>query len=191
MKKFTVWDFINYNAPCFSCNNKIEFRLRFCRKDNAANSYFKPVVKSDHSEVDLKITYSDAVKLSIYHKTNKIATNDLSGLVKYVDENKLYLASVCDFCGTNIRSDYLEFDFNKNLIVAVELHIEILSLSDGQNHYIIKNNFNDDKSRVVISIINRGDPPPPIVLNSPLLPRYKFKDKKQLIEKLKLYLTFS
>ena len=90
-----------------------------------------------------------------------------------------------------MNQNYLNFDFNKNLIEAVELHSEMLLVSDNQHQYNIRSIIGDNKSRIVISTINREDPPRPIVINAPLLPRYKFKDKKQLIEKLKLYLTFS
>ena len=75
MKKFTVKDFIAYNNPCFSCGSPINFRVGFLDLETKADvSYLRPVVTPNHTEIDLIIKYStnEALKLCIFHKTNKI-----------------------------------------------------------------------------------------------------------------------
>ena len=122
MKRFTVKDFIAYNNPCFSCDNAINFRIGFLDLENpqASVSYLRPVVLSTHTEIDLKIKYanSEALKLYIFHKTNKILTNSNQGLTEYLSRHKLFLSSTCDRCYTQIESQFLEFNIDKGSAIV-------------------------------------------------------------------------
>src|SRR5271168_2896743 len=104
MKKFTVKDFIAYNNPCFSCGNQINFNIGviFNTLEEAKVNLggLRPVVSPDRTEIDLSIKYSNAVKLYIDHKTNKISTNDRVGLAKYLEGHSLFLKTGCDQCHT-------------------------------------------------------------------------------------------
>src|SRR5271167_3698355 len=110
MRKFTVKDFIGYNNPCFSCDNQINFKIGFLDLDVESSSktsysiphagpyipscpisYLRPTVTPQFTEIDLMITYSDALKLYIFHKTNKILTSSQRGLTKYLESHKLFL----------------------------------------------------------------------------------------------------
>jgi hypothetical protein len=192
MKKFTVKDFIEYNGPCFSCNNQINFRIGFLDLETRVDaSYLKPVVTANYTEIDLLITYNNAIKLYIFHKTNKILTNNQQGLTKYLSGRKLFLSSTCNRCYTQIESQYLDFNLEKGYVSAVGISTERLMVSDGENQYQINSFFMAEKSNLVVDKIDKARPLTPFQLDLPLLPKYRFKDRAHFLQKMKTYLTFS
>lgn len=194
MRKFTVKDFIEYNGPCFSCGNQINFRIGFLDLETKADiSYLKPVVTPNYTEIDLIIKYanSEALKLYIFHKTNKILTNSTKGLTKYLSSRKLFLSSACDKCYTQIESQYLDINVDKGFIAAVGISTERLMVNDGTNQYQIDSFFMAEKSRLLVDKLDRARPLAPFTLDLPLIPKYKFKNKEHFISKMKTYITFS
>ena len=194
MRKFTVKDFITYNNPCFSCGNQINFRIGFLDLETKADiSYLRPVVGPQYTEVDLVIKYAnqDALKLYIFHKTNKILTNSQQGLTKYLNSRKLFLASSCDRCYTKIESQYLDFNLDKGFVAAVGISTERIMVNDGNSLYQIDSFFMAEKSHLVVSRLDTAKPLSPFQLDLPLIPKYRFKNKEHFIQKMKTYITFS
>jgi hypothetical protein len=194
MRKFTVKDFIAYNNPCFSCNSQINFRIGFLDLETKADiSYLRPAVTPTYTEVDLIIKYAntDALKLYIFHKTNKILTNSQQGLTKYLSSRKLFLSSTCDKCYTQIESQYLDFNLDKGFVSAVGISSERLMVSDGDNLYQINSFFMAEKSNLIVDKLDKVRPLSPFQLDLPLIPKYRFKDKAHFIHKMKTYITFS
>jgi len=207
MKKFTVRDFIAYNNPCFSCGNAINFTIGSVEVDpkmaaagiayDTGVAYLNPVVKQDHTEIELLITYTDSIKLFIFHKTNKIKTNNLQGLTKYLDGHKLFLRSYCYKCQTVIESHYLDFDLKQSFVMAGTISFEDLRVDDKDKGYRILSYFSQDKSILIItkplqylldkSIQTRKE----TAVELSLLPKYRFKNREQFLEKIKLYTLFS
>ncbi len=193
MRKFTVKDFITYNNPCFSCGNQINFRIGFLDLETKADiSYLRPVVGPQYTEVDLIIKYAnqDALKLYIFHKTNKILTNSQQGLTKYLSSRKLFLASSCDRCYTKIESQYLDFNLDKGFVAAVGISTERIMVNDGTSQYQIDSFFMAEKSHVAVTRLD-SNAMAPFRLDLPLLPKYRFKNKEHFIQKMKTYITFS
>lgn len=192
MKKFTVKDFIAYNNPCFNCGRPINFKVSFVDLDDTKEiSSLRPIVTSYYTEIDLLITYSDALKLYIFHKTNKFSTNNHVALTNYLSRHKLFLTSSCDRCYTMIESQYLDFNMEKNQVDAVGLAFERLMVNDGYSIYQINSFFSANKSSLVVDKIDRVKPLSPLTLELPLLPKFRFRDKEHFIEKMKTYITFS
>ena len=192
MKKFTVKDFIAYNNPCFSCNNKINFDIGFLDLENPTQiSFLRPSVLPDYTEIELLITYSDSLKLFIFHKTNKILTNSVHGLTKYLSEHKLFLSSTCGRCYTKIESEFLNFNLEKNFVAAVGLSTERLMVSDDRNIYRINSFFSSNQSHLIVDKLDKAKPLSPLSLDLPLLPKYRFKDKRHFIDKIRTYIIFS
>lgn len=192
MKKFTVADFIAYNNPCFSCDNQINFKIGFLDLESRADvSYLRPTVTPNYTEIDLVITYSDALKLYIFHKTNKILTNNQQGLTRYLSGHKLFLHSACDKCYTQVESQYLDFNLNKGFVNAVGISTERLIVMDNRNIYQINSFFMADKSHLTVDRIDKTQPLSPTTMDLPLLPKYRFRDKKHFLEKMKTYILFS
>jgi len=194
MRKFTVKDFIVYNNPCFSCNSQINFRIGFLDLETKADiSYLRPVVAPTYTEIDLIIKYAntDALKLYIFHKTNKILTNSQQGLTKYLSSRKLFLSSTCDKCYTQIESQYLDFNIDKGFVAAVGISSERLMVNDGTNLYQINSFFMAEKSNLIVDKLDKVRPLTPFQLDLPLIPKYRFKDKAHFIQKMKTYITFS
>lgn len=194
MRKFTVKDFIAYNNPCFSCGNSINFNIGLLDLETKINSQtMRPVVTSTYTEVDLVVKYAsnEALKLYIFHKTNKILTNSIEGLTKYLNSRKLWLKSTCDKCYTHIESQFLEFNIDKGYLNAVGLSAERLMVNDGTSQYQITTSFIDEKSLVTVDRLDKVQPLSPFQLKLPLLPKYRFKDKEHFIRKIKTYMTFS
>jgi hypothetical protein len=192
MKKFTVADFIAYNNPCFSCDNQINFKIGFLDLESRADvSYLRATVTPNYTEIDLVITYSNALKLYIFHKTNKILTNDQQALTRYLSGHKLFLHSACDRCYTQVESQYLEFNLNKGFVHATGISTERLVVMDSRNIYQINSFFMADKSHLTVDRIDKTQPLSPTTMDLPLLPKYRFKDKKHFLEKMKTYILFS
>lgn len=203
MKKFTVRDFIAYNNPCFSCGNAINFTIGVVDLNakimGGGISYRNPIVTEKHTEIDLFTTYQDTLKLFISHKTNKIKTNNIKDLTIYLEGHTLFLRSLCYKCQTTIESYYLDFDLDKTLVDATTISFENLRILDAANgkRYNISSYVAQNKSILTVSdnkIVGRSVmlmSPPSLVLELPLLPKYRFKDKQHLIDKLKLYTLFS
>ncbi len=194
MKKFTVKDFIAYNNPCFSCNNSINFRVGFLDLETKADvSYLRPTVTPNYTEIDLVIKYSnsEALKLCIFHKTNKILTNSNQGLTKYLGGHKLFLSSYCDKCYTLIESKFLDINIDKGYVSAVGLSSERLMVASDDRLYQIHSSFMEEKSNLIVDRIDKAKPLSPFTLELPLLPRYRFKDREHFINKIKTYMTFS
>jgi hypothetical protein len=192
MKKFTVKDFIAYNNPCFSCGNKINFQIGFLDLEtNNTPSYLRPTITPNYTEIDLLITYSNFLKLYILHKTNKILTNNSQDLTKYLSRHKLFLSSTCSHCLTQIDSQYLDFNVEKEVIKAVPLNNERLLVTEDSSMYQLDSSFTEDKSDLVVYRLDKAKPLGPLVLRLPLLPKFRFKNRKHFIEKIKTYITFS
>ena len=193
MRKFTVKDFITYNNPCFSCGNQINFRIGFLDLETKADiSYLRPVVGPQYTEIDLVIKYAnqDALKLYIFHKTNKILTNSQQGLTKYLNSRKLFLASSCDRCYTKIESQYLDFNLDKGFVAAVGISTERIMVNDGTSQYQIDSFFMAEKSHLAVTRLDSAAMSP-FRLDLPLLPKYRFRNKEHFIQKMKTYITFS
>ena len=192
MRKFTVADFIAYNNPCFSCDNQINFKIGFLDLETKADiSYLRPTVGPTYTEIDLLITYSDALKLYIFHKSNKILTNSQQGLTRYLSSHKLFLHSTCDRCYTQIESQYLDFNLNKGFVAATGISSERLMVTDEHNLYQINSYFMANKSNLIVDSIDKTRPLSPTKLELPLIPKYRFRDKKHFLEKMKTYVLFS
>jgi hypothetical protein len=191
MDKFTVKDFIKHNAPCFSCGKDIGFQIGFydtIRKDDVG--YLRPTVTPEHTEINLKITYSDAIKLYIFHKDNKILTNNEKGLTEYLERYKLFLSSICAKCSTRIVSQNLSFNLEKMFVEPVEIKTETLSVVNKDTTYIVDSFFDEQKSFVYIFKKDKSTKLD-IKLELSLLPKSKFKDKKAFIDKMKFIILYS
>ena len=191
MKKFTVKDFITYNNPCFSCGNKISFKIGSVNGANQPPVYIRSTVTPERTEIDLKVTYNDTLQLWIFHKSNKILSSDMRGLTDYLAGHKLFLSSRCDKCYTSIESHFLEFNLNKGFINPVGVSLETLMVYDEKNLYQVYSSFIKECSVVVVDRINKTTPISPMRFDLPLLPLYKFRDKDKFLNKMKTYLIFS
>lgn len=191
MEKFTVKDFIAYNNPCFGCSKPVNFKIGVYDMESKADVYYiRPIVNEHCTEIDLKITYSDAVKLYIYHKTNKLLTNNKSGLEKYLGTHQLFLASECMKCASKSESHLLDFDLKKNIVKAATILSERIVVTDKETVYIIDSSFSAKSSKMHVykkKTASSND----INLTLPLLPKSKFKNREHFLEKLKLYVLFS
>lgn len=192
MKKFTVKDFIGFNNPCFSCDNKITIEVgvtsRFITQQDV---YLRPTVAIPFTEVDLRISYNSHLKLAVDHKTNQFMVNNLGALTNYLDNHKLFLESKCSRCQTLLQTQYLEFELAKGFIRPVGLSRENLYTSDDTNMYMIISSYIEDRSHVIVDRIDKTTPLSPIRFDAPLLALRRFKNKEHLISKLKTYITFS
>jgi len=192
MKKFKVKDFIEYNSPCFGCNNHINFKVGFINTIEGVFSYLpKPNVTPEYTEIDLLINWSSSLTLHIFHKTNKFSTNNVKNLTKYLEDHKLFLYSNCDRCYTEITSQCLNFNFENGLISAVGLDAERLMVSDKEFSYQISSFYSTGKSNLIVDRIDKVKPISPLIIELPLLPKSRFKNRQHFLNKIKTYITFS
>lgn len=189
MKKFTFKDFISYNNPCFNCGKRISIRIGF-KFPNGDQSYLTPLVKPEYTEVNLRVTYRNTLRLRVFNKTNKFETNNVEELEKYLQEYNLYLVSNCD-CAAYLQTESLKFDLNRKLVYSFGIGLETLIVSDDSNLYHLYSDFMTDESLLVVDRIDKVYPISSLRLSLPLLPLYRLKTKENFIRKMKTYMIFS
>lgn len=197
MKKFTVKDFITYNNPCFACGKKITFKIGFYNTDEMGpvhSSFLRPTVMGNYTDIDLKITYMDSIKLYIFHKDNKILSNNQAGLTKYLSQHTLFLSSTCT-CHSEIETENLDFHLvaERQYVSAVNIKFERLMVTEGDNLYQLNSSFCDKKSTLIVYKTDKqaAVSGTPTVIEMPLIPKYKFKNRDHFLEKMKTYILFS
>jgi hypothetical protein len=192
MKKFTLKDFILHNSPCFSCAELITFQIGIINIADLtmSESFLKASVLREYTSIDLHIGWNDTLKLNIDHKSNKFATNNASALTKYLEGRKLFFKCECSKCHSGMLSNHLEFSA-AGFIRPVSINRETIVVYDNVNMYQIYSLYDNNQSTIFIDRIDKAIPISPIRLDTPLLPRSKFKNKGHLIEKLKTYILFS
>ncbi len=198
MRKFTVKDFITYNNPCFSCNNKINFYVGVRKIGEigysiapSATTSLRAVITKELTELDLRTNYANQLSLQIYHKSNKIKTNNLETFKDFISNYEMFLQSRCTGCYTSIESNILVVDLKKELVLPTTIRSENLQVVDNKNLYSVYSFFEDDKSQLIIDKLDRKYTAAPSKLSLPLMPLYLFKDKEHFVSKIKKYLLFS
>jgi hypothetical protein len=194
-RHFTVKDFITYNNPCFGCGKAVSFKIGFSNTDemgSAITSYLRPTVGPQFTEIDLKITYNDTIKMYVFHKDNKILTSNQRGMIKYLNNHQLFLSSNCT-CHTEIVSDILNLHLvtNNQFVEPTTLHYEKLIVTHNDNVYELHSSFLDKKSTLISYKKDTKPRPSPTTIEMPLIPKYKFKNRDHFLEKMKTYVLFS
>ena len=191
MKLFTISDFLTYNAPCFNCGQFTNIDIGFCNTSFRPTvfSSIRPYISKNATEITFSIKYAGSMKMSLQHKTNKIEITDIEGLTKYLLGHKLFLISTCKPCFCRIESEYLDFDLQKGLVKPVGLCSETLGITDTKHEYSLSTNFEMDIS--YLSVYTKDSSADPIKLELPLTPKYRFKNKYELLKKLRTYALFS
>jgi hypothetical protein len=195
MKKFTLKDFVNYNSPCFSCEELTNFTIGYSNRwENPPINGDLPVeVNKYYTRINLFNGYDQSLSINIDHRTNQFSTNNAPELVKYLEERQLFFKCNCH-CGTGTESTPLVFNKN-NFLQAIELSFEWISLYSQEKIYGVSSNYQDKQSFISISsnalLVKPKDMVKPISLTVPLLTRDKFRTKEKLLDKLQLYVTFS
>jgi hypothetical protein len=190
MKQFTVKDFIAHNAPCFGCGKPVVLQMQVLRNEPwEQDATLNCQVSKNFLTINLSITYYDSLNLTIDYKTNQFATNNIVNLTKYLSDCGLRLTCHCEACKTSITSTQLEFNLEKKFIKPVGIQQEIIVMFDDKNVYQVYSDYTLSKSVIFIDDAQMAGIP--IRLDTPLIPRFKFKSKEKLIEKLKTYALFS
>ena len=196
MKQFTVKDFIEYNAPCFSCGNEISFRVEMWEGDGhgtASINTLRPTMYKDYFSIDLQIRYKRSLQLWVFYQNNKIITSDMKELKYYLGDHHLSLKSYCDRCYTAVESDELEFNLDSSFIKPISLSRESIKVTTDEHQYYVTTYYHEEPPVTFVGITNLKKPAthPRAELKLPLLPIYKLKSRDNLINKIKTYLTFS
>jgi hypothetical protein len=189
-KTFTVKDFINHNAPCFGCGKPVVLQMQmFHNEPWGQDALLNCKAGKNFLTIDLSLRYHDFLKLTIDYKTNHFATNNFDHLTKFLSDCMLKLVCHCDACKTTMHSNILDFNLEKKFIKPFGIQQEIIVMSDSKNMYQVYSDYDQNKSVIFIDDVKMANVP--IRLDTPLIPRFKFKNKEKLIEKLKTYALFS
>lgn len=211
MDYFTLKDFIKYNSPCIACGrNDLSVIVGvFPHGSNAMTineampRWIRPIINGSLSlKLILSVKYNpkDNLEMVLAAKTNNYYSNNYNQLHNYLSNNDLVINLECDYCNTTIKSNHLSFDFNKKFIKPLTLNEELIYFNDDDNNYSMKSSFSDQKTNLHIMKISNSFTSLVQLYNNynsnnnlelPLLPISKFQNKKQLLEKIKMYLTFS
>lgn len=142
------------------------------------------ILKKNHTSIILEHKWNTNlnVDLSINHKTNKIKTNNINGLIEYLQNHVLALKCYCQYCCTSTLSSDLSFDFKNMFLLATTIGHEDLILDDKDKLYLISTSNTQSHVMVVNSNISFELPP---------LFRFSIKNKQYLIDKIRTYILFS
>ncbi len=190
----TVKDFIIYNNPCFFCRKPVDLLIRSVNVDDNRSTRIKNLnLDPEFLEVDLKITYSSILNLKINHTHNHFISNDLKDLTTYLKKYKISLMLQCSSCGTTIKSEIMQFDFDKQIIKPLKISSEILHVWDNGTFYSISTNMSENKSILTATTGSSSESRKPgsTVLKLPLQPLKKFKTPELLLKKMKTLLLFA
>jgi len=207
MKKFTIKDFLLYNGPCLNCGEKIIVNVK-CLNDKIIMTGSHIIIPSLFStitdnviKISLEIKYSYELLLAIYIKSNRYQVSDSNKLNIFLKNNSLILTSLCKKCSCYVETNALKFD-TTGLVKPLTISNEFLIISNLKKIYTINSDFNEEKTIIHVydnNVYNNYDiyhnnnikNERSLVLNIPLLPLYKFKNKEKLLNKLKMLTVFS
>jgi hypothetical protein len=132
-----------------------------------------------------------SVKLKIDCKTNKFNITNTAGLTKYLADHKLFLDYYCNKCHTRVRSIPLKFNLEYGFIFPTEILLEFVIINDEYNVYSLHSFATLNKSELVVRRIDSSRIIAPSTVRLPYIPMRKYRSKKKLLEKLKMYVLFS
>jgi hypothetical protein len=188
--RLTVKDVIEYNSPCFNCNNSILVKICIVNPEKISlDNRVNMIYSNNILECNLNIKYNSILNLKIDPKRNKFYTSHPQALTKFLSDYRLHLVSYCDGCQTEIHSNDLVFDFNKSIIEPTDIAREILYVNDNDTAYQIVSAKHFDISQLIIKYVNQNKEP--FYLKLPFIPLSQFKTKEKFIQKIKTYLLFS
>lgn len=187
MKSFTFNDLFKYNSPCFNCKNPTYFLIGTYHKISTANNWNVPIISNNEITINVSITYNNVLQLFINYKTNTFATSDNTKFIEFLKENEFRAEVVCRDCNTFTVTNIFEFNFDKKFIKPLTIRDEYLYFDE---FCFIDNDFLLNKSKIhfydsTFSYIKAS------IIETKLLPLYKFKTKEALLEKIKLYSLLS
>lgn len=190
-KKFFVKDFIQYASPCFGCGKPLSLQLVFKNKQGDEGGNLNMARTDKHLEIDLSIRYTSQLRLFIMYKSNTFLVNDRVAFSHYIAKRDLKLMAECS-CNSWYESNNLDFQTFNGAIGALTLRKERIVVVEKDKIYTLRSDFSEEKTDVsVSSTISSQFITKNINLQLPLLPKYKLRDKQQLIKKIQTYILFS
>lgn len=191
MRKFSFYDFIKYNSPCFNCNSNTVFDIGIVDVLENTTFLIKTNVFKDHTIVDLKINYHNKLSLTIYHKTNVFVVSSMARFSEFIKNHLIYLSKKCRNCLSLIESSFVTFNTKTSLVSAVTISKELLCVNNDTMLYQIFSFYTENTSKIVMQSLDSTSNSSSFELETKLLPLYSFKSKEHLLSKLKLYTLFS
>lgn len=185
---FTIKDFIKYNGPCFNCRRAISFFVAYDRSNVVGDPIrLQTKITKNYLYLTLRRTYAYTINLVIHHKTNRIMhSSRIKESQMWLSGKDLSLNSYCPNCQTTIISQPLQFNWDRNYIEAAELHTEYLMIETKSKRYLMDNNFLSQATNLSVSNIGSSYTFEPVKFNLPLMPKYSFQNKQEMIEKCQL-----
>lgn len=187
---FTIKDIVKYNLKCKICSSPTSLYLvddMPCDEYNYGRlNVIKPTINNGIMSFNISIKYKSKILLHI-----DIATNEFilikEGVELYNEKflDQIFLETICDTCGTMMNTEYLVF--SKNTIKPVKLFTEAIFINHNNINFSIFNKFKTNKC----AFIAIGQNIKSTNIELPLMPLWKFKNRKAIIEKLNFIMAIS
>jgi len=182
MKKFTLKDFVLYNVPCFSCSNKIQLKLISINKKTKQYSDCHSYINNNCFLATLQYNYFNSLSVSISISKNILHTSNHLLFDNFLNENALHVVNKCPACNNFIISHPLSFD-NLLFLHSISIMREIFNVSDNNFSIFMISEFDLNSSKITINSKHN--------LELPIIPLSKFKNKENLLKKIRIYHTLS
>lgn len=187
VKKFTVKDFIRYNSPCKSCEARSQLFISYYQTNEVLppTGTVKTYVLNGRLCTDLQTTYKNSLRLSIVPESNMYFVNNAKVFRDFVKKYTIYGHLRCSQCNTYIHTD--NFEFSQTFLKPISINLENVFIKfDGSNAVLTTTDlksqvhFIQERGKLVDSLIEL--PPTPLS---------EFKNREELVQKMKFILTFS
>lgn len=202
-KKFLVKDFIKYATPCFGCGKPNNFYLGYnnilpdVKEIQPLAGQYSVIITEKYLEVHLEIKYNSMFGILIFHKNNKVITQDINKLNEFLKIRNLFLWSHCHQCSSEIRSQPLTFNFNSSYPIGsfvnpTTISYEFFKIIDRNNTYFINSTCDKDQTTILVTSPSQEEAlAADLSFTLPFLPKYQMKNKEYLINKIRTYILYS
>jgi hypothetical protein len=182
--QLTLQDFLSCNQKCFACFHQTELFLATVEMANNGITDNRSAIFKDHITCVLEIKYKSKLEIYIKRKSNKFIVNDMNRFLEWKKDKNIRYYSYCNNCSSSIESDNLDFNIEKGHIKPVSLRDECFYFSplDINSDFDL---FSDHYAQK--SIIIYGEQK----IQTHLISMLKYKNRQELINKIKRLLVFS
>ena len=193
VKKLTIKDFIRYNSPCKSCGARSQLFINYYETAEMTGvSHATPPTGSVKTFIlngrictDLQITYKHSLRLSVVPESNMYFVNNAKAFRDFIKRYTVYCQLHCPQCKSYLSSSL--FEFTQTFLKPISVVLENIFIKFDT--YDIVLGTNQIKSQVHL-VQNRGTQDNSLI-KLPPTPLSDFKNREELVQKMKFLLTFS
>jgi hypothetical protein len=196
MHLFTIKDLMLYNQPCLCCGGKTTLRWSITPSGGMTKQSTIPfeLDASGMIRFPLQVRYDNNLSVLVAPASNAYQAVSQSGTPNlfphFIRNHSIRCRITCNGCPAEILS--MPLIFENDYIAPVALDVEFFLIKDSGYRYFLDTHHQEDNTCLIVDFDTQFYPPEqPKRYDLPLMPRYHFKDRQQLISRLKVCVLFA